>query len=193
VSTDKDNDALREEFANEKRSDDELDHRREAMRRRELMNFWVQEYWWVQANSIGRPVLGRVWPYPDPYDQEEAYDAILDAEHRDYALLAKHLRDGRACREEMQVAADILERKIPPKKKGKPPRPSTFRRYLNIADSVRCSASQYGSVEAAVAEASKDYDMTPKQIYAALEVVEEAERALHDDKMQDHWENQDQG
>ena len=44
-----------------------------------------------------------------------------------------------------------------------------------------------------MAEASKDYDMTPKQIYAALELVEKAERALHDDKMQDLWENQDQG
>ena len=122
-----DTDALREELANEKRNDDD---RREALRRRELMSFWVQEYWHVRGDSIGRPALRTVWQYPDPYYEEEAYDAILDAEHRDYALLAKHLRDGTACREETRVAADILEGKIPPKKKGKPQRPSTFRRYL---------------------------------------------------------------
>ena len=172
--------------------DDELDHRRDVMRRRELMSFWVQEYWQVRGDNIGRPALGTVWQYPDAYYQEEAYDAILDAEHRDYTLLAKHLRDGTACREETWVAADILEGKIPPKQKGKPPRPSTFRRYLDIADSVRSSANQHGSVEAAVAEASKDYDLTPKQIYAALNMVEEAERSLHDDKVQDIWECRDQ-
>jgi hypothetical protein len=182
VSIDKDNHSLREELVNEKRRDDELDDRREAMRRHELINIWVQESWWVRANSMGRPVLA-------PYDQEEARDAILDAEHRDYALLAKHLRDGTAGPEEIQVAADILEGKIPPKKKGKPQRPSTFRRYLDIADSVRASANQYGSVEAAVAEASEDYDLTPKQIYAALKVVEEAERSLYEDKIQDLWED----
>ena len=43
----------------------ELDHRRDVMRRRELMSFWVQEYWQVRGDNIGRPALGTVWQYPD--------------------------------------------------------------------------------------------------------------------------------
>ena len=53
------------------------------------------------------------WPRPTTlgfdFSGESASDAIEDAEHRDYRLMARRLRDGRACKEEMQAAADILE------------------------------------------------------------------------------------
>ena len=114
------------------------------------------------------------WPYSFNGDfntigPDGALDAIQDAAHRDYALLAKHLREGTAHRDEMYVAAEILEGRIPPLNPGKPKSPKTTRRDENIFLFVQdLSESKSYPKEAAVAAAEKHFQLSRSEIYGAL-------------------------
>jgi hypothetical protein len=133
------------------------------------------------------------WPRPTrdfDFSGESASDAIENAEHRDYRLMARRLRDGRACKEEMQVAADILEGKIPPRKRGRPASPNKFRRALAIDVFVRSQMSHDYPTEASVAAAQDHFGLSRSDIYAALKLVRIAakEHALYEESMADAYE-----
>lgn len=172
---------------------EETDEFLETERRRRLHDHSSEPWYEPDNKSIGRP-LKKVWPRPatPPYDfnKDTAIHAIHDAEHRDYTLLAKHLRDGTACREEMYVAAEILEGRVPPQKRGKPRRPSTIRRYIDIYLFVQSQVHDHGSMEAAVVETADKFGITTKQVYAAFKVIKDAEREMAEATLQDYQEEQ---
>jgi hypothetical protein len=144
-----------------------------------------------------KPPTRLAWkPWPRPprdfdFSGESASDAILYAEHRDYALLAKRVRDGRACKEEMQVVADILEGIIPPKKRGRPASPSKARRAWDIDYFVRFQMSENGYPQkAAVEDAKKRFGLSRSNIYIALDTVRRAAKAdaQYEESMADEYE-----
>jgi hypothetical protein len=173
---------------------EETDELLETVGARVLNNHFSEPWYEPDNKSIGRP-LRNVWPRPatPPFDfnKDNATHAIDDAEHRDYTLLAKHLRDGTACREEMYVAAEILEGRVPPKGRGKPKRPSTIRRYIDIYFFVQRQFREHGSMEAAVVEAALEkFGITTQQVYAAVKVIKDAEREMAEEAWQDYQEEQ---
>jgi hypothetical protein len=135
-----------------------------------------------------RAATARTWqPWPRPpffpfdFNKENAFEAIGDAEHRDYALLAKRLREGTACKEEMQVAADILEGNVPPQKRGRVARPREFRRAIDIDAFVRDRMSEHNDPkEAAVAAAQAKFGISRSDVFKAIQSVIKA-AASHDE------------
>ena len=73
------------------------------------------------------------------------------------------------CKEEIQVVADILEGRIPPRKRGRPPRPGTFQRDRDIAYFVDYQISENGDPkEAAVAAAEAKFGISRSDVFAAI-------------------------
>ena len=131
-----------------------------------------------QESRWPRPTTLRLFNNGDPVAikaAEDANEAISRAEYfQDYSQLCDRLRRGLASREEMAVAAYLIEGKHLPEKRSRGGQPTaSFGRSLHIANHVTRLVKGGKSKKAAVSLAAEEFGLSEPRIYAALKSVKE--------------------
>ena len=163
---------------------EEIDEFLEAVKRHDI------EYDLVPDRKVRwpRPAGGALLDLNLHRMRDDATEAINRAErYGDYDLLKKHLRDGTACKEEMFVAAEILDGNVPPRKRGSQVRYNTFERYIEIDSFVRNLIDDGKTVKQAVGLAEDKWGLTKKQINKARAEVRSVQEE-HDRITREDWE-----